>query len=74
MIQLDDLIPIGERKEYRHTFVVGEADDRMLREARLLLGQKNVAEIIRRSVRAGVQQALDKFRPENQDQSSSKCG
>lgn len=63
MIYLDDLTPPDERKEKRHTVVMGDADDKLLREVRDLLGSKNVAEIMRRSIRQGLSTALEKFKP-----------
>lgn len=63
MIYLDDLTPPADRKEKRHTVVMSESDDRLLREVREILGSKNVAEIMRRSIRQGLTSALDKFKP-----------
>jgi hypothetical protein len=63
MIYLDDLTPPDEKKEKRHTVVMNETDDQLLREVRALLGSKNVAEIMRRSIRQGLVSALDKFKP-----------
>lgn len=63
MIYLDDLTPPEDRKEKRHTVVMSESDDKLLREVRDLLGSKNVAEIMRRSIRQGLTSALDKFKP-----------
>jgi hypothetical protein len=63
MIYLDDLAPPDDKKEKRHTVVMSESDDKLLRELKDILGSKNVAEIMRRSIRLGIVNALDKFKP-----------
>lgn len=63
MIYLDDLSPPEEKKERRHTVVLTDADDRLLQDVRDLLGSKNTAEIMRRSIRLGLTEALKKFKP-----------
>jgi hypothetical protein len=63
MIYLDDLTPPEEKKERRHTVVLSDSDDKLIHDVRNLLGSKNTAEIMRRAIRAGLTEALKKFKP-----------
>jgi hypothetical protein len=63
MIDLDDIELPSEKKERRHTVVLTDTDDRLLKEVRSLLGSKNTAEIMRRALRVGLTEALARFKP-----------
>jgi hypothetical protein len=63
MIKLDDLVPPQEKKERRHTLVLSDDDSHLIEDVKALLGSKNTAEIMRRSIRVGLSEALTKFKP-----------
>lgn len=61
-ISLDDLFKESEPNKPKYkTFAFTESDDQLIETAKKLWGKKRVAEIIRRSARAGIAKALEKY-------------
>ena len=63
-LDLSDIEPVApERKTKYHTVPFTERDAALISEAKELLGKKNVAEIMRRAMRIGLTEALERFKP-----------